>query len=161
MGLSNYLHDVSGDSLPLLLLAAAAASIAYLRSFLLRFLPLSSSHADAEDSDPSSLGSGLAGLVVLSDRLAADRAFPFLLSSRGEAEAPRPLCAVCLCDLSDGDSVRRLPCRHVFHRECLDGWLGQLNLSCPLCRLQLAVPELRAATDRRIGAELVAWFSHR
>ncbi|XP_074573804.1 E3 ubiquitin-protein ligase RHA2A-like [Curcuma longa] len=161
MGLSNHLGDVSSDSLPLLLLAAAAASVAYLRSFLLRLLPLSPSDADADDADRSSLGSGLTDLVVLFDRLAADRAFPFLLSSRGEAdEARRPRCAVCLCDLADGDSARRLPCRHVFHRECLDGWLCQLNLSCPLCRLQLAAPEIRAVTDRRIGAELVAWLSH-
>lgn len=25
------------------------------------------------------------------------------------------------------------PCRHVFHRECLEGWMG-LRLQCPICR---------------------------
>ncbi|KAJ8479515.1 hypothetical protein OPV22_023242 [Ensete ventricosum] len=159
MGLSNHLHDVSGDSIPLLLLAAAAASIAYLRSRLLRLLPLflSSSPADA-DPEPS-VGSGLAGLVVLADHLASNRSFPYD-SCSSEGEVRRAECAVCLCGLADGDRVRRLPCRHVFHGECLEGWLHHLNLTCPLCRSELAAPELRAAADRRIGAELVAWLSH-
>ncbi|CAD5177750.1 unnamed protein product [Musa acuminata subsp. malaccensis] len=159
MGLSNHLHDVSGDSLPLLLLAAAVASIAYLRSLLLRLLPLSSSPVDAVHDIEPSIGSGLAGLVVLADHLASNRPFPFL-SCPSEVGDRRPECAVCLCSLADGDRVRRLPCRHVFHGECLDGWLRQLNLSCPLCRSQLAAPELRAVVDRRIGAELVSWLSH-
>ncbi|XP_042432766.1 E3 ubiquitin-protein ligase RHA2A-like [Zingiber officinale] len=157
MGLSNRLHDAPGDSLPLLLLAAAASSIAYLRALLLRILPLSSS-ADPDDSADcdGSLGSGLAGLALLADHLAADRTFPFLLP-RGDDL--RPDCSVCLCRLADGDRVRRIPCGHVFHRDCLDGWLLQLNLSCPLCRYRLVAPELRAAADRRIGAELVACLS--
>lgn len=53
MGLSNHLHGVS---LPLRILAAAAASLVYLRSLLLRLLPLSASAADPEPS----VGSGLA-----------------------------------------------------------------------------------------------------
>ncbi|CAL9100719.1 unnamed protein product [Musa textilis] len=161
MGLSNRLHDVSGDSIPLLLLAVAAASIAYLRSLLLRLLPLSlsSSPADADADPEPSVGSGLAGLVVLADHLASNRSFAFASCSSG-GEGRRAECAVCLCGLADGDRVRRLPCRHVFHGECLEGWLHHLNLTCPLCRSELAAPELRAAADRRIGAELVAWLSH-
>ncbi|KAG6479497.1 hypothetical protein ZIOFF_062963 [Zingiber officinale] len=110
---------------------------------------------DSADCD-GSLGSGLAGLALLADHLAADRTFPFLLP-RGDDL--RPDCSVCLCRLADGDRVRRIPCGHVFHRDCLDGWLLQLNLSCPLCRYRLVAPELRAAADRRIGAELVACLS--
>ncbi|CAL9181293.1 unnamed protein product [Musa hybrid cultivar] len=148
MGLSNHLHGVSGDSLPLLILAAAAASLVHLRSVLLRLLPLSASAADPEPS----VGSGL---VVLADHLLSDRAFPFYYpEERGVGRWPA--CAVCLCGLADGDRVRRLPCSHVFHRDCLNVWLlHQLNLSCPLCRSQLAEPDIRAAAERRIGAQLV------
>ncbi|GJN38096.1 hypothetical protein PR202_gb27108 [Eleusine coracana subsp. coracana] len=41
-------------------------------------------------------------------------------------------CAVCLGDLDEGQTVRRLPgCGHVFHRECIDVWLAS-NASCPV-----------------------------
>mmetsp|Transcript_78689 Transcript_78689/g.122822 ORF Transcript_78689/g.122822 Transcript_78689/m.122822 type:complete len:305 (+) Transcript_78689:94-1008(+) len=41
-------------------------------------------------------------------------------------------CAVCLADISGGDVVRRLPCRHQFHMACIDKWLHR-NKRCPLC----------------------------
>jgi len=41
-------------------------------------------------------------------------------------------CAVCLNDFHDDDVVRRLPCGHGFHRQCVDKWLKQ-NKVCPLC----------------------------
>jgi hypothetical protein len=42
-------------------------------------------------------------------------------------------CTVCLCDFEDGDHVRVLPCRHAFHRACIDPSLA-LNRHCPNCR---------------------------
>jgi len=41
-------------------------------------------------------------------------------------------CAVCLSDFTQRDMLRRLPCRHSFHRACVDKWLTQ-NKVCPLC----------------------------
>lgn len=42
-------------------------------------------------------------------------------------------CIVCLSDFQDGDRVRCLPCKHVFHTACIDEWLGR-DAHCPLCR---------------------------
>ncbi|KAJ4833025.1 hypothetical protein Tsubulata_010650 [Turnera subulata] len=48
-------------------------------------------------------------------------------------------CSICLQELKDGDSMRRLPyCGHFFHLDCLDQWLIQ-NGSCPMCRNCLCV----------------------
>lgn len=47
-------------------------------------------------------------------------------------------CAVCLSGIGGGDEVRRLPnCRHVFHRGCIDRWMGHQQRTCPLCRAPL------------------------
>ncbi|KAK4263720.1 hypothetical protein QN277_029098 [Acacia crassicarpa] len=43
-------------------------------------------------------------------------------------------CAVCLNKIGEGNEVRVLRCEHVFHRECLDQWVGLRNFTCPLCR---------------------------
>ncbi|CAI9114516.1 OLC1v1015257C1 [Oldenlandia corymbosa var. corymbosa] len=43
-------------------------------------------------------------------------------------------CAVCLCEVSEGEKMRFLPkCKHGFHVECIDMWF-QSHSTCPLCR---------------------------
>eukprot|EP00747_Dinoflagellata_sp_TGD_P211397 gnl/TRDRNA2_/TRDRNA2_84628_c0_seq4.p1 gnl/TRDRNA2_/TRDRNA2_84628_c0~~gnl/TRDRNA2_/TRDRNA2_84628_c0_seq4.p1 ORF type:complete len:297 (+),score=39.77 gnl/TRDRNA2_/TRDRNA2_84628_c0_seq4:183-1073(+) len=41
-------------------------------------------------------------------------------------------CAICLSNFRDGNTLRRLPCGHHFHKRCVDSWL-QRNKVCPLC----------------------------
>nr|GMD21100.1 E3 ubiquitin-protein ligase RHA2B-like [Ipomoea batatas] len=50
----------------------------------------------------------------------------------GESEAVE--CAVCLCKIEEGEEVRDLRCNHIFHRACLNRWLGTGHITCPLCR---------------------------
>jgi hypothetical protein len=42
-------------------------------------------------------------------------------------------CAVCLCMMSKGERLCRLPCegRHVFHRHCILEWLSTSSRCCP------------------------------
>ena len=49
--------------------------------------------------------------------------------SRHEAD---DVCSVCLCDMETGESVRRLPCHHLFHAACIDPWL-RVRPRCSLC----------------------------
>ncbi|CAL0311274.1 unnamed protein product [Lupinus luteus] len=43
-------------------------------------------------------------------------------------------CAVCLCDVVEGEKTRLLPkCNHGFHVDCIDMWF-QSHSSCPICR---------------------------
>jgi len=42
-------------------------------------------------------------------------------------------CVICVEDLTEGESVRTLPCGHVYHQECIDLWLQRSRL-CPLCK---------------------------
>ncbi|XP_076909056.1 E3 ubiquitin-protein ligase ATL4-like [Bidens hawaiensis] len=49
-------------------------------------------------------------------------------------------CAVCLSKFEAKDSLKRLPCFHAFHVECIDAWL-KCNQTCPLCRSGLSLTE--------------------
>ncbi|XP_019164602.1 PREDICTED: RING-H2 finger protein ATL40-like [Ipomoea nil] len=48
-------------------------------------------------------------------------------------------CAVCLCGIEEGEEIRDLRCAHIFHRACLDRWLGTGRMTCPLCRCHVKV----------------------
>ena len=43
-------------------------------------------------------------------------------------------CAICLEQFIDDDDVRLLTCKHFFHKNCIDTWLTEHNVHCPLCR---------------------------
>ncbi|KAK2713667.1 E3 ubiquitin-protein ligase RNF126-like isoform X2 [Artemia franciscana] len=42
-------------------------------------------------------------------------------------------CSVCWEDYKLGESVRKLPCEHLFHNDCIVPWL-ELHGTCPVCR---------------------------
>ncbi|KAJ0252800.1 E3 ubiquitin-protein ligase RHA2B [Hirschfeldia incana] len=133
MGLQGQLSDVSSDSIPLMLVALLATLFKHVRSFFLRFSSSSSSEEDASAS--SSVYSGLANLAVLADQLKLNRLLSYLYSD--SAATASSDCIVCLSTLKSGEEVRKLDCRHVFHKQCLEGWIQHLNFNCPLCRSPL------------------------
>lgn len=45
-------------------------------------------------------------------------------------------CTICLSYFEDDEDVRRLPCMHLFHVECVDQWLVT-NKRCPICRVDI------------------------
>ncbi|CAF1136929.1 unnamed protein product [Adineta ricciae] len=45
-------------------------------------------------------------------------------------------CTICLSEYDLNECVRRLPCMHLFHIECVDRWLMQ-SKRCPMCRIDI------------------------
>lgn len=46
------------------------------------------------------------------------------------------MCAVCMEDFVEGDTLRILPCSHRFHQACVDRWLCRRR-ACPMCRCRV------------------------
>ncbi|GLJ10841.1 hypothetical protein SUGI_0136360 [Cryptomeria japonica] len=63
-------------------------------------------------------------------------------------------CAVCREHLINGDKMQELPCKHLFHPDCLKPWLDEHN-SCPICRHELQTDdhEYESRKEREKEAE--------
>ncbi|KAF3969581.1 hypothetical protein CMV_006645 [Castanea mollissima] len=58
-------------------------------------------------------------------------------------------CAVCLFEFREGDKIRKLQCKHTFHKDCLDCWLQQYcHGTCPLCRTKVLQDDIVASYHR-------------
>lgn len=48
-------------------------------------------------------------------------------------EGEEDKCPICLVELSEGEDIKNLPCKHMFHPNCIDTWLVK-NSACPICK---------------------------
>lgn len=53
-----------------------------------------------------------------------------------ETESDFDNCAVCIEGYKPHDVVRILPCKHVFHKHCVDPWLLD-HRTCPMCKMNI------------------------
>lgn len=72
----------------------------------------------------------------LIEQLPEVRFDPATFNDEGAAGTFPSSCPVCLEAFGADRTIKRTPCGHVFHTDCLGGWL-QVARSCPLCRLDL------------------------
>eukprot|EP01017_Pseudomicrothorax_dubius_P020470 TRINITY_DN2232_c0_g4_i2.p1 TRINITY_DN2232_c0_g4~~TRINITY_DN2232_c0_g4_i2.p1 ORF type:complete len:148 (-),score=9.02 TRINITY_DN2232_c0_g4_i2:121-564(-) len=45
-------------------------------------------------------------------------------------------CSICVSGFASGEVIRELPCKHIFHHDCLKPWFAS-NSSCPNCRYDI------------------------
>ncbi|KAL6907613.1 hypothetical protein ACP4OV_002652 [Aristida adscensionis] len=62
-------------------------------------------------------------------------------------------CAVCQEAFEPGAAGREMPCKHVYHQDCILPWLSLRN-SCPVCRRELPAA---ATPDAEADAGLTIW----
>lgn len=45
-------------------------------------------------------------------------------------------CQVCLAEFEQLQTLKVLPCKHMFHGECIEPWLGMSKV-CPVCKQEI------------------------
>ncbi|XP_071699704.1 uncharacterized protein [Rutidosis leptorrhynchoides] len=61
---------------------------------------------------------------------------------------PIVLCAICKDQFVIDDETKQLPCKHMYHPDCILPWLSNHN-SCPVCRFQLPKEVVDVRVRRR------------
>lgn len=74
-------------------------------------------------------------------------------------------CVVCLEEFGVGGVAKEMPCKHRFHGNCIEKWLG-MHGSFPVCRYEMPVEEIdwgkkreEEVGERRSGGGGEVWVS--
>ncbi|CAI5499099.1 unnamed protein product [Closterium sp. Naga37s-1] len=68
----------------------------------------------------------------------------------GEGGGLMDPCAICKDDYDAGAVTRQMPCRHVYHSDCILPWLQRHN-TCPVCRFELPTADAQDAQQQGQG----------
>lgn len=67
-------------------------------------------------------------------------------SESADDGSSKSTCVICMNDFEEGDEMRVLPCKHQFHKGCVDNWL-KVKRQCPLCRGDIGTRPAAAVED--------------
>jgi len=66
---------------------------------------------------------------------------------RYDAGLEETSCCVCMCDYEESDMLKKLPCGHYFHSDCIEKWLKG-HTACPVCKVDVPGTTRQVPDDR-------------
>ncbi|KAK8617465.1 hypothetical protein V6N13_080381 [Hibiscus sabdariffa] len=66
----------------------------------------------------------------------AIEALPSVNITKNDLNSEFNQCAVCMDEFEEGTEAKQMPCKHLYHKDCILPWL-ELHNSCPVCRHEL------------------------
>ncbi|XP_027357830.1 E3 ubiquitin-protein ligase CIP8-like [Abrus precatorius] len=81
---------------------------------------------------------------------------PLVELTKEELQGKNVACAICKDEILSAEKVRRLPCSHCYHGDCILPWLSIRN-TCPVCRFELPTddPDYEQRKVRRAAHDLL------
>ena len=55
-------------------------------------------------------------------------------------------CGICLEEYTEEDILRKMPCDHFYHKDCIDEWLNNRS-ECPICKQNIRDAESKFASE--------------
>uniref|UniRef100_A0A0D6QRF6 RING-type E3 ubiquitin transferase n=1 Tax=Araucaria cunninghamii TaxID=56994 RepID=A0A0D6QRF6_ARACU len=77
-------------------------------------------------------------------------AMPTIRISREHLRA-NSACPVCTEPFELGGTAREMPCKHIYHSDCIVPWLTEHN-SCPICRHPLSADDNNNDSGQQVGS---------
>ncbi|KAL1213591.1 Brassinosteroid-responsive RING protein 1 [Cardamine amara subsp. amara] len=75
------------------------------------------------------------GSIAGTNKIPMDDMLPAINFEEISPVNPPESCRICQDEFNGGDEVRCLKnCVHVFHKTCIDRWIQDDKMTCPLCR---------------------------
>lgn len=59
-------------------------------------------------------------------------------------------CSICMEKFVVGSEAKQMPCKHIYHSDCIIPWLSQNN-SCPVCRYKMPTTQVSLSANTSQG----------
>jgi len=90
--------------------------------------------ADCVQSDLDMINSTMVGALGHNLKAATMYLFKPFQREKQQSAPHNESCAICLDDFQLDEELRLLPCKHAFHKACVDPWLAKSSELCPMCK---------------------------
>ena len=73
-----------------------------------------------------------------------------IIKYKQEAFSDQPTCMMTLNDFKEDDDIAKLPCGHIFNKDCVLKWLKTEDARCPICRNELSSKEIKKKCNENV-----------
>jgi len=108
--------------------------------------------ADCVQADLDMISSTMVGSLGHNLKAATMYLFKPFQREKAQSAPHNESCAICLDDFKVDEELRLLPCKHAFHKACVDPWLAKSSELCPMCKQSIFMDQEKADRSCTLGS---------